>query len=311
MKSTPDPASLRAHERHLWGLCYRLTGSAAEADDLVQDTFVRALERPPARTGEPLRPWLVKVALNLGRDALRRRRRQGYTGPWLPSPVETDAEDALPSVEVPGTDARYDLLESVSFAFLLALEALTPKQRAVLILRDVFDYSVEETASALGLSLPNVKTTHHRARRALAPYEAARNAPSPAVATRAGEALQRFLQALASGDTAGVEALLAADARSLSDGGGEFHAALKAIAGHRKVAHHYVVLTRMEPPGMRWEVRTLNGLPAVVVERSVPAGAKHAPRFVLQCAVDAEGRIGAVYTVLATAKLSAVRSIAG
>src|SRR5438128_12126286 len=78
------------HRRFLWGLCYRMTGSAADAEDVVQDTFVRAIEHPPGRTNEPLRPWLVKVALNLARDLLRRRRRREYVGPWLPSPIETD-----------------------------------------------------------------------------------------------------------------------------------------------------------------------------------------------------------------------------
>src|SRR6185295_2830674 len=150
----------QAHERFLWGLCYRLTGSAADADDLVQETFVRAIERPPARTDMPWRPWLVRVALNLGRDLLRRRRRAGYVGPWLPAPIDTGDDASPPSFEpeIPGvgsTEGRYDLLESVTFAFLLALEALTPTQRAVLLLRDVFDYSVREVADALDLSEAN------------------------------------------------------------------------------------------------------------------------------------------------------------
>ena len=109
------------------------------------------------------------------------------------APIEAEAEP--PSVEIGGalgTEGRYDLMESVSFAFLLALEALTPQQRAVLLLRDVFDYSVEESARVLGLSEANVKTTHHRARKALAPYEAQRCRPSPALIARSGEALQRF-----------------------------------------------------------------------------------------------------------------------
>src|SRR5262249_22279358 len=140
-------AEFQAHRSFLWSLCYRLTGCAADADDLVQETFVRALEKPPARTDEPWRPWLVRVALNLGRDLLGRRRRRRGT-PWLPSPIGTD--DEPPSFEpAAGSQgcpaARYDLLESVSFAFLLALEALTPGQRAVLLLRDVFDYGVAET----------------------------------------------------------------------------------------------------------------------------------------------------------------------
>ena len=179
----------KAHERFLWGLCYRMMGSAADADDLVQETFLRAMERPPRRTDEPLRPWLVRVAMNLCRDALRRRRRQHYVGPWLPAPIETEGENRLLSYEptLPDgttTEGRYELIESVSFAFLLALEALTPQQRAVLLLRDAFDYSVHETADALDLSEANVKTTHHRARRAMAAYDRDRRVPTRALQAR-------------------------------------------------------------------------------------------------------------------------------
>src|ERR1041384_2357863 len=92
---------LENDRRLLWGLCYRMTGNAADADDLVQETFVRALKNPPARTDEPWRPWLVRVAINLGRDLLRRRRRQAYEGIWLPSPIETGEEATPPSFEPP------------------------------------------------------------------------------------------------------------------------------------------------------------------------------------------------------------------
>src|SRR5512144_3416748 len=105
------------HRRFLWSLSYRMLGSASDADDVVQDTFMRALERPPQRLDEPVRPWLVKVALNLSRDHLRRRRRRDYVGPWLPSPIDTSDEPAPPSHEpsIDGTrtlEGRYDLLES-------------------------------------------------------------------------------------------------------------------------------------------------------------------------------------------------------
>src|SRR5687767_12106876 len=136
-----------AHQRDLWALLYRMTGSVADADDLLQETFARAIERPPPRLDLPMKPWLARVALNLARDHLRARRRVQYYGPWLPMPLETTEETSPPSFD-PGPEWRYDLLESVSFAFLLALEALTPSQRAVLLLRDVFDYSVRETAEA-------------------------------------------------------------------------------------------------------------------------------------------------------------------
>src|SRR6185436_13556133 len=168
--------ALEIDRRLLWGLCYRMTGNAADADDLVQETFVRAIEKPPPRTDEPLRPWLVRVAMNLSRDLLRRRKREGYTGPWLPSPVPTDDEESPASYEpaTGGEDspvARYDLKESISFAFLLALEALTPSQRAVLLLRDVFDYSTSETAEALGITEANTKVVLLRARRNMKEYD--------------------------------------------------------------------------------------------------------------------------------------------
>jgi RNA polymerase sigma-70 factor (ECF subfamily) len=303
-------APFREHERLLRGLCYRLTGSAADADDLVQETFLRALERPPARTDEPWKPWLVRVAVNLGRDALRKRRRLAYVGPWLPSPIEI--EEPIPSFEIAGeggTEGRYDLLESVSFAFLLALEALTPQQRAVLLLRDVFDYSVEETADALALSASNVKTTHHRARRALAPYEQNRCRPTPDLVARSTEALQRFLTSLMMDDVAAVQAQLAEGVVALNDGGGQFFAARRPVVGAAKVAKLNLGIKDLGPPVSRWEIRSLNGLPALVAERD-GATAKDAPRFVLRVDIDAEGRISALHTILATSKLTAVRAIA-
>ena len=140
-------AVYREHGRFVWGLCYRMTGSATDADDLLQETFARALASPPRDTSAPWRPWLVRVAVNLARDRLRRRKRTPYVGPWLPAPIETGEQVA----EGLDPEHRYGLLESVTFAFLMACEALTPRQRAVLLLRDVLDYSVEETARALAM----------------------------------------------------------------------------------------------------------------------------------------------------------------
>src|SRR5262245_973631 len=235
----------REHRRFLWGLCYRMTGNAADADDLVQETFVRAWKNPPERTEEPWRPWLARVAMNLSRDLLRRRKRRHYEGAWLPSPIETGDEaatlsdDALSGelVDEKGDPAaRYDMLESVSFAFLLALEALTPAQRAVLLLRDVFDYSVKETAEALGMSEPSVKTAHHRARRTMREYDRERRLPTRSLQEQTRLAMERFMNCLFNRDVAGAEALLAADVRHLADGGGEFIAARTPVVGRNKVA---------------------------------------------------------------------------
>lgn len=299
----------QAHERFLWGLCYRLTGNAADADDLVQETFVRAMRHPPARTDEPWRPWLVRVAINLGRDLLRRRRRQTYDGIWLPSPLETGDEATVPAHEPADAQgnpaARYDLLESVSFAFLLALEALTPAQRAVLLLRDVFDYSVRETAEALGISEANVKTTHLRARRAMQSYEQARCVPTQSLQAQARQALERFLGCLRSNDVAGIESLLVEETRALSDGGGEFHAARVPLIGREKVALFYRTVTKQIGTNVRVELRMLNGLPALVTENLAPSPG-YAPHVATLFDVGDDGRIQRIYSVLATRKLTAL-----
>jgi RNA polymerase sigma-70 factor (ECF subfamily) len=303
------------HSRFLWGLCYRMVGCAADADDIVQATFVRALEHPPARTDEPWRPWLTRVALNLGRDCLRRRRRQRYVGPWLPSPIETgDDESSLISYEprVDGqnpTEGRYDLVESLSFAFLLALEVLTPKQRAVLLLRDVFDYSVAATADALGVSSGDVKTTHHRARRAMQGYDRERCRPTRELRERTQQALAELVSALATGDGVAVEALLADSVRALSDGAGEFFAARVPVVGRDRVVKFYMNVARGGLARARIEVRMLNGLPALVAEIDPKAG--QAPRLVTAIELAADGRVKALHSVLATRKLTAVGPISG
>ncbi len=313
MTSTPEIEEIfQAHKGFLWGLCYRMTGNAADADDLVQETFIRTIKSPPPRTDEPWRPWLVRVAMNLSRDLLRQRKRRDYEGPWLPSPLETDPPAYDPPDEAGNPATRYDLLESVSYAFLLALEALTPTQRAVLLLRDVFDYSVTETAAALALSEANVKTTLHRARKAIAEYDRVRRPVTQALQKQARQVLEKFLGCLFNHDVAGAEALLAANVRQVSDGGGEFHAARVPIVGRDKVLlfnARLMQITRAQALAVRSEWRVLNGLPALVFEiPNIAPG--FAPRTVMLCQLDAEGRIDLIHSVLASRKLTAIRAIA-
>ncbi|HYP27043.1 MAG TPA: sigma-70 family RNA polymerase sigma factor [Blastocatellia bacterium] len=304
--------SAKAYEddrRLLWGLCYRMTGNASDAEDLVQETFVRALEKPPRRLDEPLRPWLVRVAMNLSRDHLRRRKVRGYAGEWLPSPVST-GEESLASYEPPAPSSdspatRYDMVESVSFAFLLALEALTPSQRAVLILRDVFDYSTQETAEALGVSEASVKVMLHRARRRMRDYEGARIAPVASAGAGTRRAIDQFLYCLRTGDSEALERLLAEDVVSLSDGGGEVAAAMRPVRGRGKVMRLIKGLAKKGEGRSRISFRTLNGLPALVVETGL-AQAGFASRFTLHFDVDRDGRIRGLFTVLAPRKLSAL-----
>ncbi|MCY1033347.1 sigma-70 family RNA polymerase sigma factor [Corallococcus sp. BB11-1] len=301
----------REHESFLWGLCYRMTGVAADADDLVQEVHARALANPPERL-DTLRPWLTRVAVNLARDLLRRRRREGYVGPWLPSPLETGDEEAPPSVEarLPGggsTEGRYELLESVSFAFLLALEALSPRQRAVLLLRDVFDYSVREVAEALRMSEANVKVVHHRARAAMDAYDKERCVPTRDLRERSRAALEGFLGALLTGDVAAAESLLASDVRALSDGGGQMRAALVPVVGAQRVLLFFRRLLELRGAPLAVESRMLNGLPAVVAVFDAAKDPLLAVRTVLRVELDASGRIKELHSVLADRKLVGVR----
>jgi RNA polymerase sigma-70 factor (ECF subfamily) len=307
-------ALYRLHHRYLWRLSYRITGDASEADDVVQEAFARFLKDPPDDLAAPIRPWLVRVASNLAVDALRRRRRRSYPGSWLPSPVE--GGDEIPENEdtaedaADGPEARYGRLESVSFAFLLALEALSPRQRAVLVLRDVLDYSASEVAETLGMSVENVRIVHHRARRALAGYDRERCVPDAAVAQRTRAALDALVGCLARQDARGLEALLVEAARTVTDAGGEYTALREPLVGRARVARFLLqaALSRRQG-GPRLAVRTVNGLPAVVIDLERPVR-RQAPRTLLRCDVGPDGRIREVHAVLAPRKLKAIRPVA-
>jgi RNA polymerase sigma-70 factor, ECF subfamily len=292
-----------AHKGMLWGLSYRLTGCAADADDIVQEAFVRALHH---RTDSPndanWTPWLIRVTTNLAIDVLRRRRRQTYTGPWLPSPIETKRFDEPTTFgNVTGPETRYQLIESVSFAFLLALEALTPRQRAVLILRDVFD--AREVGSALGVSEENVRITLHRARRAVRAYDRTKTEHSPVARKDVQQALSRFIRCLIDQDVAGAEALLADSVRTITDGGGEYTALHQPMIGREKVMYLHFSVAKRRGAGARIEFRDINGEPAVLIEYAA-AEHRQAPRAVIRCELDPSGRIIELHTILATRKLT-------
>jgi RNA polymerase sigma-70 factor (ECF subfamily) len=308
------------NRRFLWGLCYRMTGSAADADDILQETFVRLLQQPPADTDEPLRPWLVRVSVNLSRDVLRRRRRQGYTGQWLPAPFETENnEDVLAALDFAAgghasdsadPSARYEMLESVSFAFLLALEFLTPTQRAVLLLRDVFDFNVAEAARSLRMTEQNVKTTHHRARRVMREYEEKRFVPRKSLVEKTGRVVGQLVEFLMSRDTEAAARLLAANVVSVSDGGGEFFAAKVPVVGRAKVA---LLLSKLfkATEGFTSKSRgvELNGLFGVATEReNAPPG--YAGKLAALFQLDGEGLIERIYFVMASRKLKALPPVA-
>lgn len=295
----------------LWGVAYRLTGNAADADDIVQETFVRAMEHQPLDASAMLRSWLVRITVNLGLDVLRRRKRCPYVGPWLPSPIETGDEAApecsdVATTEKNGPEGRYALLESVTFAFLLVLEALSPRLRAVLLLRDVFDYSARETADVLDLSEVHVRVLHHRARLAMQRYDRERCVPTRALQDQTRRVLEELLRSLGRQDATRIEALLADAVRTITDGGGEYTALRVPLVGRSKVTRFHLRVTQRRAHGARSQLRMVNGLPAVMIEFSDihPRGA---PRVVFRCDLTKDGHIKELHSVLASRKLTAVQ----
>jgi len=294
------------HRSFLWGLSYRITGSSADADDVLQDTFIRAWKHAPEQLDDA-RQWLTRVAVNASRDVLRRRKRRGYIGPWLPMPIDTSGDDVPPSYEpvVEGRtlEGRYDLMESASLAFLQALDALTPTQRAVLLLRDVFDYSAGEVGSVLDMSEGNVRQIHHRARRAMETYEQRRALPTAINRARTRKALERFLRLLADGDVSGIERTLTDDVKATTDGGGEFAAALTPIVGTAEVARFFARLAASRDGGVTITIRSINLFPTAVLDFEGVQGRR--PRLIaLSVDVDSSGLIAEVRVIVSSHKLA-------
>lgn len=297
----------RDHRDALWGLCYRMTGSVSDADELVQEAFLRLRERPPDDLDRSLRGWLVTVAANLCRDHLRTRRETPYESMWLPAPVRTGEGDAwaiagLDERRAESPEQRLRRRESLSYAFLVAIESLTPNQRAVVLFRDVYGASVRQTAEALGLSESNVKTTHHRARKRLS-----NNADAPVelgttVDDEGKRLLARLVRCLEEDDFDELAHLLRDDVVLATDGGdGEFSAATRPVVGAERVGRFIQGLhEQSQVDDLR--IDTLNGQPALLIELHTRFE-RQAPRAVLHLA-PSHNQIAAMYIILASDKIA-------
>jgi RNA polymerase sigma-70 factor (ECF subfamily) len=177
----------------------------------------------------------------------------------------------------------------------------------VLLLRDVFDYSAAEVAAALDLHDGNVRTIHHRARRAMKSYERRRFQPTPGNHARADEALRRFLSLLGAGDVRGIERMLAADVNAVTDGGGEFTASLHPIAGAGRVARFFARLAASRPGAISVSIRSINYLPAAWFVFASPHR-RRPPRLVLGIDLDAAGLISNVRVIASATKLTPLES---
>ena len=287
----------------LWDLCYRVTGTAGDADMLLRDCFAKAVEPPPVERDADWRPNLVGSAATLAMDVLRARKRRNYVGAWLPSPIDTgNATSRAPRPSA--TDGtRYDMVESGSIAFLKALEELEPRERLVLVMCDAFGFPVQETASMLEFTTATVRTLLQQARRRMQRYDAAHAAPTRDVQAQVAALLRDCVLHFQSFDALQLEKILALDARALFDSGGEFVAPSGSVFGSGTVAKVLTKFARGIGP-ISLSFRMLNGLPAALGQTE--GRPRWASRFVLS--IDArEGLISDVHIIMATTKLTAVR----
>ncbi|TPQ16007.1 RNA polymerase sigma-70 factor [Streptomyces sporangiiformans] len=242
------------HRPRLFGLAYRLLGSAVEAEDAVQDAYLR-WSRADRTVVEHPGAWLAKVVTNLCLNRLTsaRARREQYVGTWLPEPVVT-SDGALGPLE--SAEQR----DAVSMALLVLLERLTPTERAVYVLREAFAYSHREIAEVLELSEANCRQLYRRAAgRVTAPESRFEPAPEQREVLVAS-----FITAAREGDLAGLEKLLADEVTWWSDGGGKVTAARRPIMGRDKVTRFLVGGTERFAADMTFTVAEVNGAPALV-----------------------------------------------
>jgi RNA polymerase sigma-70 factor (ECF subfamily) len=284
-------AEFEAHRPHLLGIAYRMTGTLADAEDLVQDAWLRwqAVDRAQvANTRAFLATTVSRLALDQMKSA--RARREQYVGQWLPEPAP---ESRFAGEGDPGHEA--ELRETLSYAFLVVLERLNPIERAVFLLRDVFDYDYREIAGVVDRSEAACRQAAHRAR---AHLREARPRFDCGYQQRL-QLLQAFARAVGNGDMEGLTALLADDVVSISDGGGKAVTAMNPILGPDRVARLYIGAMKKEPIRVARHI-TVNGVPAMALYRRDRLSGV----YFVEPGLD--GRIAAVYAVRNPDKLRAI-----
>ncbi|MFJ4780140.1 RNA polymerase sigma-70 factor [Streptomyces sp. NPDC088762] len=253
---TAAVADFEEHRPRMFGIAYRMLGSAAEAEDTVQEAYLRWSAADRSDIDHP-GAWLAKVVTRLCLNSLTsaRARREEYVGPWLPEPVLT-GDGALGPLE--SAEQR----EGVSMALLVLLEQLTPAERAVYVLREAFAYGHREISELLDLTEANCRQLHRRAAaRVAAGSPKPRFTPDPA---QWQGLVDSFLTAARSGDLARLEGLLSADVRYVSDGGGVVNAARRPVVGRNNVARFAIGALGKYVAGVPLTVAEVNGSPALL-----------------------------------------------
>jgi RNA polymerase sigma-70 factor (ECF subfamily) len=274
----------------LFGIAYRMLGSAAEADDVVQEAYLRWAGVDESSVGSA-RGYLTTIVTRLSIDHLRaaKTRRETYRGPWLPEPVVFEDDE----VPFPGAD----LADSLSMAFLVLLEELAPVERAAFLLREVFGYDYAEIAATLDRSEPACRQVVSRAKRRIGDrrkrFEVDRE--------KTRELTRRFVVACGTGDIDGLIALLAEDVVVWTDGGRQARAAPRPVVGPWRAARFLIHVAKTLPEGFELREVTLNGQPGIVfVEEGLVTNA---------VVVDVlDGRIAGIRVVSNPEKLLALRA---
>ncbi|MFK0020045.1 RNA polymerase sigma-70 factor [Streptomyces sp. NPDC090798] len=241
-----------AHRNLLFTVAYEMLGSAADAEDVLQETWMRWVKVDLGQVRDP-RAYLVRITTRQSLNRLRtmNRRKEVYVGPWLPEPLLT-APDVAEDVE---------LAESVSMAMMLVLETLSPTERAVFVLREAFDVSYDEIAAAVDKTPAAVRQIAHRARR----HVDARRPREVVSPGKIRAALESFRRALESRDLQGLLDVLAPEVVLVSDGGGVKQAALRPISGAEKVVRFIVGGTGKTDGMLTGDPTVVNGNPALVL----------------------------------------------
>jgi len=290
-------ASFEPYRRRLLGLAYRMLGSMADAEDAVQETYLRWHGADRDKVSDP-RAFLMTTTARICLDMLTsaRARREEYVGPWLPEPVVDTAALA--------PDSHTEVAEDLSIALLLTLDRLSPLERASFLLHDVFEFSFGEVAAALERSEAACRQLATRARAhvsASRPRGAKAQVRSGEIDAKHAQLIAAFAAATQSGDVDGLKQMLANDVRVVTDGGGKVAAALDVVEGADRAGRFLVEVTRKRA-GAWWRddftVRfaTINGLPGVIVE--APEGPVQTAAFEIEGDV-----IRALYVVRYTDKL--------
>jgi len=282
-----------AHRPVLLGVAYRMLGRVADAEDVVQEAWLRWSAADRSEVREP-RAYLVRITTRLAIDRLRQVKARGetYVGPWLPEPYVTDFANT-----VPDTAEQAVLADTVSLALLVVLESLSPLERAVFVLREAFGYPYAEIAAMLDRGEPAVRQLAGRARRHVEERRP-RYEVDPA---ERRDLTERFLAATAEGDLEGLMSLLAPNVRLVGDSGGKSKAPLRVLETADKVGRFLLGAARKAAPDMSFRFLELNGGPAVLAL----SGGR--PDSVFQLDV-LDGRVQSVYVIRNPDKLHPLAS---